>query len=452
MSQSLRPGDFELHAKLGTGSFGVVYKAKHLPTGRTCAIKKIDMESTDDDIDEIQREIAILAECNDDGVTRYYGCFVVGYELWIVMEYLGGGSCLDIIKSTGPLSEPIIAEVCKALLQGLGYLHSNGKIHRDIKAANVLTGEQGEVKIADFGVAAQLSTTLSRRNTFVGTPFWMAPEVIDQRAYSFPADVWSLGITIIEMATGAPPLAHMHPMKAIFNIPRASPPRLDSSFSPELRDFVSQCLQKSPEQRSIVAELKKHSFLNKASQEALVSVVGQRLRSINPECPTVRSLSADESSTSIDTTADDDDDDWDFDTVKPQPSLEELLQHPPGIVEAPISEPIGDQLPAQYQQTLVPSTMDSIKGFPAETSIASVFERAARRFQDPVLSEISSLLTTDPLTVEVENYLISRISHMIGDSPSPTSTSAKTIKASGLDSVEETLFDRWLAEVNSSDI
>lgn len=446
MSRPLRPSDFELLEKLGTGSFGTVYKAKQLITGQTCAIKKIDMESTDDDIDEIQREIAILAECNNDGVTRYYGCFVVGYELWIIMEYLGGGSCLDIMKAIGTLPEPVIAEVCKALLQGLGYLHGSGKIHRDIKAANVLVGVEGDVKIADFGVAAQLSTTLSRRNTFVGTPFWMAPEVIDQRAYSFPADIWSLGITIIEMAKGAPPLAHIHPMKAIFNIPRAGPPRLDSSFSPELRDFVSQCLQKNPEQRSTVAELKSHPFLHKASREALVGLVRQRLRSVSPECPTVRSLSADESSTSLETAADDDDDDWDFDTVKPQPSLEELLQHPPGITEVSSAETV----PAQREQTLVSSTVNSMSMKPTEYSIASIFERAARRFHDPVLSEVSSLLTTDPLTFEVENYLISRISHIADSTHTQVPPVKKALMTPDFDSVEETLFDRWLAEVDYS--
>ncbi|KAK9469215.1 kinase-like domain-containing protein [Lipomyces arxii] len=267
---------FTLLEELGSGSFGVVYRAIFKETGEVVAIKQIDLESSDDDIAEIQLEIALLSGCDSPHVTKYYGCFIRGYKLWIIMEYLAGGSCLDLLKP-GPFREKQIAIVCRELLEGLAYLHGTGKIHRDIKAANILLSDGGDVKLADFGVAAQLSNNKSRRNTFVGTPFWMAPEVIKQEAYDCKADIWSLGITAIELARGEPPLSEYHPMKVLFLIPKATPPVLDGNFSKEFKDFVARCLVKDHKMRPSAKQLLKHKFIkNAGTTSELREIIARR--------------------------------------------------------------------------------------------------------------------------------------------------------------------------------
>ncbi|CAG5113405.1 Oidioi.mRNA.OKI2018_I69.chr2.g7516.t1.cds [Oikopleura dioica] len=302
---------FKLQEKIGKGSFGEVWKAQEIKTKKIVAVKIIDLEKSDDEIDDIQQEIAMLSECSSPYVTKYYGSYLNSKELWIVMELLTGGSANDLLKM-GKLDEVYIAVILREVCRALDYLHSKErKIHRDIKAANVLLTDTGDVKLADFGVAAQISETTMKRNTFVGTPFWMAPEVIKQSAYDYQADIWSLGITAIELAKGEPPKSDQHPMKALMSIPNDAAPELDGDFSRDFKQFVASCLNKEPQNRPSPKDLLKMKFLKNAKKNSILQEPINKFKKWKKRNPTEEDVE-NELDATIKLIPN-----WDFDTVKP---------------------------------------------------------------------------------------------------------------------------------------
>lgn len=270
-------------ARIGQGNFGSVYRAIDLTTAEMVAIKVIDLEQVDEEIEDIQKEIAALSDCNCTQVTKYHTSFIEGHELWIVMEYLGGGSLADMLKATGKgIDEKYVPQLIKEIMQALTYMHAEGKIHRDIKCGNILLSDRGEVKLADFGVVGQLSDTIQKRKTTVGTPYWMAPEVIKGNSYDTSADIWSCGITAIEMVCARPPRHDIHWMKALMEIPHDPPPKLEGDFSPQLKDFVQKCLMKDPSERMTANECLEHPYLADLDENAppLSQLVEERLQQV----------------------------------------------------------------------------------------------------------------------------------------------------------------------------
>uniref|UniRef100_A0A671W032 non-specific serine/threonine protein kinase n=1 Tax=Sparus aurata TaxID=8175 RepID=A0A671W032_SPAAU len=263
---------WDIIGELGDGAFGKVFKAQNKQTGILAAAKVIDTK-TEEELEDYMVEIDILASCDHPNIVKLLDAFYYESKLWILIEFCAGGAVDAVmLELERPLTEPQIRVVCKQTLQALIYLHDNNIIHRDLKAGNILLTLDGDVKLADFGVSAKNTKTLQRRDSFIGTPYWMAPEVVmcetsKDRPYDYKADIWSLGVTLIELGQIEPPNHEMNPMRVLLKIAKSDPPTLmqPSRWSPEFNDFLKRCLDKHVDNRWSAAQLLQHSFVSSVS-------------------------------------------------------------------------------------------------------------------------------------------------------------------------------------------
>lgn len=329
------PDAYERGEIIGRGNFGVVYKGRNRATGKVVAIKALDLDTVHDEVSDVQQEVALLARLSSQSntnITKYYGTSLHGSKLWIIMDLCAGGSVRTILRAMR-LEEKYLSVIFRELLVAVAHIHQEGIIHRDIKAANVLITTQGQLRLCDFGVAAETSITeRKKRTTIVGTPYWMAPEVaIEGASYNNKADIWSLGITLYEMVTGNPPYSDQEAMRALLLISKQRPPRLEGAqYSSTLKDIVAMCLDENPEERPSAEELQKHKFVRQYSKiptQVLRDLV-DRYRRWRESQPDRRNSLHDELDAFREESDSDDPNDWDFEdlsevTTPPSPASEE---------------------------------------------------------------------------------------------------------------------------------
>ena len=324
---SLKSEDYELGKIIGFGSSAVVYVANYKPAGKTVSIKSIDLDQFErNQIEELRKELQVMNLCKHPNLLNVKGSFVVGSKLYIITPYLSAGSCLDIMKTgfIDGLDEQSIVIILKQALQGLDYLHKNGLIHRDVKAGNLLVDDDGIVKLADFGVSSSLYDNERHgvRKTFVGTPCWIAPEVVQQVGYNSKADIWSFGITALELAHGRAPFAKYPPMKVLLMTLQNDPPTLDRTsskgkFTKTFKEMIDSCLQKDPTKRPTSEKLLQHAFFKHVKKK--IYLVDNVIKKIPPvaERPHKEPHTKEEV-TSVE-------EGWDFDTPVPSLGHDEVL-------------------------------------------------------------------------------------------------------------------------------
>ncbi|KAF9928643.1 hypothetical protein BGZ67_006860 [Mortierella alpina] len=315
---------------VGRGAYGAVYKGIDNETKQVVAIKVLNLDTDEEDVSDIQREIRTLSQlknCDSQNITRYHGSFLNGTKLWIVMDYAAGGSIRSLLQALVRIDEKCIAVIAREVLQALGYLHKHGIIHRDIKAANILLTDKGRVQLCDFGVAGQVTMNSLKRNSFVGTPYWMAPEVIKEgQTYDCKADIWSFGITVYEIATGNPPFANENPVRAVTLIPMSRPAQLEGDWSPTMKEFVALCLHEEPNERPSADDLLKTKWIkntSKSSPTILKELVARyeqyKLESVNNKEETSSDVDIDHELEGFDMEVEPDN--WRFDTARTVPTM-----------------------------------------------------------------------------------------------------------------------------------